>query len=173
MLLGEEIFMDYGPEWEKAWEEHVKNWKPVEGAEDYVHSSKWEETYLRTFEELETNPYPSNLQTMCIESYGRDENGDFEFVPVLRETTYRKHCDVVSRRLDENGTWLYDVDLKLDENDEDSWITVKNYDSTGVALYDIPFTTDWHLPNVFRHEIAIPDDVMPEAWKNGPPVKPF
>ena len=27
--------MDYGPEWEAAWNEHVKNWTPVEGAAGY------------------------------------------------------------------------------------------------------------------------------------------
>jgi hypothetical protein len=30
------------------------------------------------------------------------------------------------------------------------------------------FSADWHLPNAFRHIIKIPDDVMPEAWRNGP-----
>lgn len=170
---GEEIFMDYGPAWEAAWEEHVKNWKPIEGAENYVHSSEWSEPYLRTFEELESNPYPENLHTMCIESYARDENGEYTFIPVLRETTFRKHCDVMVRREDGEGGYVYDIDLKLDDSQEDSWIQVKNYDASGVALYDIPFTNDWHMPNAFRHIIAVPDDVMPPTWMNGPPKEAF
>lgn len=170
---GEEVFMDYGPEWEAAWEEHVKNWKPLEGAENYVHSTEWKEPYLRTFEELEKNPYPSNLQTMCIESFARDEDGSYMFVPVLRDTTLRKHCDVTARYDDGEGGYLYDIDLKLDEDEEESWIKVKGYDSSGVQLYDKPFTADWHMPNTFRHEMAIPDDVMPPAWENGPPEHPF
>ena len=170
---GEEVFMDYGPAWEAAWDEHVKNWKPIEGSKEYVYSKDYEIDYLRTFDELGDNPYPSNLQTMCIESYARDDKGEFIFLPVLRETTFRKHCDVMARYQDDDGGWLYDIDLKLDEEKEESWITVKGYDATGVALYDIPFTTDWHMPNVFRHEIAIPDDVMPPSWMNGPPVDPF
>ena len=27
---GEEVLVDYGTEWEAAWDEHVKTWKPVE-----------------------------------------------------------------------------------------------------------------------------------------------
>merc|ERR1712226_573657 len=29
---GEELFLDYGDEWEEAWNEHVRNWQPPEGA---------------------------------------------------------------------------------------------------------------------------------------------
>jgi hypothetical protein len=33
---GEEVFMDYGPEWEEAWEKHVTNWKPPDAMESFV-----------------------------------------------------------------------------------------------------------------------------------------
>jgi hypothetical protein len=172
-LTGEEVFMDYGPEWEAAWEEHVKNWKPIDNAETYVHSTEWTEPYLRTFEELKTNPYPDNLHTMCVESYAGGEKGGYAFTPILHETTFRKYCDVTARRADGQGGYFYDIDLKLDEDDDESWVLVKNVDATGVQLYDKPFTQDWHMPNTFRHEIAIPDDVIPPTWLNGPPEKPF
>lgn len=153
----------------------MKSWKPVEGAEEYIHSTEWKEKepLLRTTDELETNPYPENLQTMCIESFSRDDDGEFVFVPVLRETTFRKHCDVIARYQDEDGTYLYDVNLKFDEDKPETAIKIKGYDATGVDIYDKPFTADWHMPNAFRHEIAIPDDVMPEAWLNGPAPHPW
>jgi SET domain-containing protein len=28
---GEEIFLDYGDSWEKAWNEHVEKWTPAKG----------------------------------------------------------------------------------------------------------------------------------------------
>jgi SET domain len=31
----EEILIDYGPEWEAAWKEHVRNWKKPPFADDY------------------------------------------------------------------------------------------------------------------------------------------
>ena len=52
---------DYGVEWEEAWAEHVANWEPLPDAANYVHSSKWDEEFFRTEEELETDPYPDNL----------------------------------------------------------------------------------------------------------------
>jgi hypothetical protein len=33
---GEEVFMDYGTEWEEAWEKHVANWKPPDAMESFV-----------------------------------------------------------------------------------------------------------------------------------------
>mmetsp|Transcript_22413 Transcript_22413/g.32756 ORF Transcript_22413/g.32756 Transcript_22413/m.32756 type:complete len:533 (-) Transcript_22413:75-1673(-) len=33
---GEEIFIDYGTEWEEAWDEHVREWKPPKDAEGKV-----------------------------------------------------------------------------------------------------------------------------------------
>lgn len=35
-----------------------------------------------------------------------------------------------------------------------------------IIMVDVPYTTDMHLPNAFRHYIAIPDDMFPEAWKD-------
>ena len=33
---GEELFLDYGDEWEEAWQKHVQHWKPQPGSETYV-----------------------------------------------------------------------------------------------------------------------------------------
>ena len=33
-------------------------------------------------------------------------------------------------------------------------------------FWDNKMTMDFYLPNVFRHDIRIPDDIMPESWKN-------
>jgi len=33
---GEELFLDYGDEWEAAWRNHVETWTPPEGSEGYV-----------------------------------------------------------------------------------------------------------------------------------------
>jgi hypothetical protein len=184
-----QLFMDYGKEWEDEWSEHVANWEPLDEAHEYVHSSEWKEDYFRTYDELTElgNPYPSNLHTMCIESFSADENGNFYFIPILRETMERVYCDVVNRRKqpkkkranetdggdDDEYEYVYDVDLKLVAEDDDSWVQVRNYRSDGIFLYDRAFATDWHMPNVFRHEIMIPDEIMPKSWLNGPPKQPF
>ena len=115
--------MDYGQEWETAWNRHVQEWVPSTLNDDYVHSSQYNASleYFRTAEELKANPYPSNLQTMCIESYRRDpkqeqqqqqqqrnrgrskhpqsssSSSSYTFVPILRDTRRRVHCTVLDR----------------------------------------------------------------------------
>jgi len=188
---GEEVLMDYGPEWEAAWQQHVAEWTPLEGAEEYQHSSDYEWEYLKTRAELEDEPYPPNLQTMCIASYKLSEDKDdtYVFVPLLKETTYRWYCHVVDRQEvvttsddgEDTKNYTYTVELYIttvteseDEEEEPAqeeggeWITIEGYTPDAISLHDKAFSTDWHLPNAFRHPIAIPDSVMPSAWQNGP-----
>ncbi|KAL7559695.1 hypothetical protein ACA910_017598 [Epithemia clementina (nom. ined.)] len=46
------------------------------------------------------------------------------------------------------------------------WVRLVNVPPEGLGLYNLAFTNDWHMPNVFRHEIGIPNDIMPKAWLN-------
>jgi hypothetical protein len=78
------------------------------------------------------------------------------------------YCDILERYGDEEKS-LYTVSLFLDDGNT---VVVQNVPNDGVFLYDKAFSADWHLPNVFRHEIAIPDNLMPDAWMNGPPPLP-
>jgi hypothetical protein len=70
--VGEEILLDYGEDWEQAWKKHVKRWNPVKGARKYAPSYVYEDAIrtLRTFDELSTKPYPSNVFTSCFYRYG-------------------------------------------------------------------------------------------------------
>jgi len=143
-------------------------WEPIEGEYYYVHSSEWEESTYRTRLEQQSNPYPSNLHTMCHQSYTYSSDGTFQWVDVLRPLPFRVYCDVIERYGTQESP-LYTVELYL-EGDE--IVVVRNVPEDGIFLYDKAFSSDWHLPNVFRHEIGIPDDIMPKAWMNGPPPQP-
>jgi hypothetical protein len=169
----EEVYMDYGVEWEEAWSKYVAEWKPAEDAHLYMHSSDWKEELFRTEAELATNPYPPNLITMCYESYTLNSDGHYEWLPVLRAHSSRIYCNVLDRydADDENNeaaTLLYTVRMHLRGR---KTIDVQNVQKDGIFLFDKAFSQDWHLPKAFRHEIMIPDDIMPKAWLNGPPVK--
>lgn len=77
---GEEIFIHYGSAWEKAWQEHVRRWKPLPGSKDYVsandmNSNVEEHKVLRTVKEQETNPYPHSVITSCYYEYDSTEEG--------------------------------------------------------------------------------------------------
>ena len=170
-LEGEEIFLDYGPEWEAAWSEHVKNWKPPADADLYKHSSEYKLEYFLTVEELKTTPYPPNLHTMCYESYHKNRNtGTYEFLPVLRKDKHRVYCNVLMRRQEDlpagsDPEYTYTVELRTEGVDTEG-IVVHKYKSDAIFLYDRAFSSDWHLRNSFRHTIMVPDDVFPETWKN-------
>ena len=127
---GEEIFMDYGPEWEEAWKEHIDSWKPV-GPANYQHSSTWNETALRTVSEEITNPYPANLQTLCINSYTQiSQDRNFYLEPVSK-THKRVHCDVLERFpiADKPDEYTYTVRLRPNMNGEDPVVSNSGTDS--------------------------------------------
>jgi len=76
--------MDYGPLWEQAWNKHVQTFKP-RFAKDAFHSvflMNQRSTPIKTMEELQTNPYPSNIMTAC--KYFDEAHSD-KFIPFLSD----------------------------------------------------------------------------------------
>ena len=69
---GEEIFIDYGQEWEDAWHQHVQDWTAPEkggGLEDYIPVTQMNERWqLRTVSEQNEDGdfIPSNVFQACI-----------------------------------------------------------------------------------------------------------
>ena len=171
---GEEILMDYGVEWERAWEEHVAQYQPPSDADSYQHGSSYHISVFRTAKELAKNPYPSNLHTMCISSYrkvsstsavvGGSKKEHYEYVPVLKKTTDRVPCTVVSREVEDVATasYTYTVEMMLLEGN--SVIVSNVVANQGLFLYDKAFSQDWHLAQAFRHPIGIPDGILPNQW---------
>ena len=45
-------------------------------------------------------------------------------------------------------------------------VTVENVTNEGIQLVDRVRSADLHLEGAFRHEIAIPDELFPDTWKN-------
>lgn len=174
---GEEILLDYGVEWEAAWQEHVKSWKPVAGADTYVSGhnlNKDQSRPLRTEFELLKDPIP-NVELWCSNSYLSPRWKDYypsrldEFTEEVSGQTYP--CDVLRYRRDDHGNYLYTAVLWQETSDEtksSKEIIGKLVDVPRQALtyYDKPYTTDTFLPNAFRHDIRIPDDLFPLAWRN-------
>ena len=62
---------------------------------------------------------------------------------------------------------LYTVVIAADEGDDDEdKRIIKNVPRRGLQFEDIAYTNDQFLSNAFRHDIRIPDDLFPDAWKN-------
>lgn len=84
---GEEVLINYGDEWQKAWDEHVSNWEAIPPEKDYNNLTLWttpaktnsgktgytraevfnndKETPLKTMQEQITDPYPHGVPIYC------------------------------------------------------------------------------------------------------------
>ena len=178
---GEEIFLDYGDEWEAAWQKHIANWQPVPNSESYVSAAQLQAdkvTRLRTiFEEIEHPTYPDTIQTKCdtaITSYPDETIAHFYNGTVERYLWKTDlewwPCTILRYRLDERtGDYLYAVRLYAYSDDGEnvrSSTLVEDVPRHAIHFVDRPMTCDQLLPNAFRHDIRIPNDIFPVAWRN-------
>jgi len=67
----EEVFIDYGEEWEAAWSSHVNEFTPPNedsffGSYENLSAMEESEPFFRTKAELASNPYPKNIMTVCL-----------------------------------------------------------------------------------------------------------
>jgi hypothetical protein len=183
---GDELFLDYGDEWEEAWQEHVANYESVgENAERYAAGDFLNEYHpnmpIRTVEEVIFDPYPDHLQIRChpkLRYYSGTTGNAYHW----RTKDYGYPCRVTDRYLEDNQEW-YTVQLEIrpDEEDDDedddegrgnsrskgiTWIEKTDVPRSAIHFFDKPGHTDMHLPNAFRHSIGIPDYMIPDIWRN-------
>jgi hypothetical protein len=176
-----QIFIDYGRSWEEAWLEHVRSWKPPkeDGFMAVSRMNKNITAYLRTEDELETDPYPQDVRLGCfVHGFYHpckilqrlsiteadlplvDENG--EFLPGQRKPQRRPIYKVKLSKQTRDGTWEFRYKWRFSSNSVTSYVNSKQ-----IRFFPGPYNSDQHLPGTFRHRIdAIPDDEWPEAWKN-------
>jgi hypothetical protein len=175
---GEEILMDYGSEWEAAWEQHVTMWKPSTGSEDYSSAAQVNENVdliLRTASE-EPYPFQRYLELYCHQEYrllsGLPEQFDNQNGNHDDAETHR--CRVIDRFIhSKTGEYQYTAELlarykNLDERtcEEDVVEIVWAIPRDAFIFQDPHYSRDHAQPWSFRHPIMIPDHVMPPAWKN-------
>uniref|UniRef100_A0A7S1YYF1 SET domain-containing protein n=1 Tax=Ditylum brightwellii TaxID=49249 RepID=A0A7S1YYF1_9STRA len=192
---GEEIFLDYGAEWEAAWKEHVQNWTPPADSKDYVMATTFaklmEDQPIRTGGEQEEDPYPENLITACYydyeESYEQYADAEDEedhlpiFMQVWEETdllfTCHHHlrpCLILSRGEEEDGETFYTAEMfnlpdtthGTDLIPDTEHHVVTNIPRRAITFVELMYEGDQHLEGSFRHPIGFPDLIFPETWKN-------
>jgi hypothetical protein len=188
----EEVRIDYGIDWSKAWEEHVETHKEQQQQRrimksDVIKQNK--ESYIpaaaikdiRTKYEQEINPYPNDtVRIWCI--YDRsvlddhvdqktvtwnDDNDEENVDEILSTAGCLAPCDVISRL----GT-KYTIRLDPQHNDDvgiescqvtnEVWIS--HVPEGAIRILDRPYTADMFLVSAFRHEIGVPDGFYPDTW---------
>ena len=187
IMPGEEIFVNYGNEWEDAWEQHLTAWNPDPDAKTYVDASMLNKVFsgmsLLTLSEQIQTPFPRNIQTSCYYHYVPEDMGSKDmddggivtkqWVPSMEsDGSNLRSCRILHRHEHDNG--MEDYTVRVLNNDEthhsakvpdDMRLIVTNVPRDAIVFTDRMYTTDQHLSSAFRHEAMIPDDLMPEAWK--------
>lgn len=168
---GEEIFIDYGPNWEDAWELHKKSWKPPnkEGPfRNYTPVKEMAGTKFRTVDELEENPYPDNIVTGCYwyeweeEGYEPDEWGFFNAEDYINEDGGAHVASDIweCQILEELEDGYYDVRILERE------VLLTWYPKESIVFRTKGYNSDQHLQGVFRQFIEIEEDLFPDQWKD-------
>ena len=173
----EEIFLDYGDEWERAWQLHLQRWTPVDDARNYLSAGQLPVTSdsIKTVFELLSSPYPRGVSLYfskafagpnadwwthwkngTVDEYLVNKGLEFEFVEV----------DVLDRERDDDGHAWYRVYLIDEVQDPRHGKVVTGVPPEAFKFFDRAYDTDMFQPNAFRHDIRIPDHLFPELWKN-------
>ena len=177
---GEEILIDYGKDWEKAWKKHTSSWKPPANANRYVYPAEIDETVpLRTVEEQKTDPYPDNLLTMCnTPDWDREDGNHITWYESKKWAWWEMmlYCHILDRTMGENGNYEYTVSLiysnKPKDMEYDDSVPLKDLyidfavPRRAIRFLEKPFYDDEHLVTAFRHPIEFPKHLVPDAWRN-------
>ena len=179
------VFIDYGPEWEEAWDKYIEEWTPPVGSEEYLPASTLQKdisTPLRTAKEQLAEPYQDHIVFYCHYQYepGTPEGtrlwmDEWENLPM-------SPCRIISREPDvdayNNTTSYYYAVVMLDEDElEDGMVyqhkipagenhILTNVPRHAIQVRDKLYSKDEFIENSFRHEMMMPDEIFPESWRN-------
>ena len=181
------VFIDYGPEWEEAWNNYIKEWSPPAGSDDFVSATMLQKDLykpLRTATEQRDEPYPDHFVFYCHYGYepGTSEGpwmwmDEYEYLTTAPCKLISREAEVVDA--DGNGEYYYTV-VMLDEDQlEDGMIStmehnipagenhiLTNVPRWAIGVKDKLYKKDEFLEKSFRHEMLMPDEIFPESWKN-------
>jgi len=174
--LGEEVMIDYGMEWSRAWDAHVRNWHgslQANEESDILHNSpahvakEWNQNQtkpIRTVQEQKDDPYPLCIRTAC---HSQESNGTYVYTQPDFENL--RFCHVQNRVWKGNQYW-YDATMERSEFHQESVVN-DDYLVTDIPRYAIRFIvgeycSDLHFQFGFRHEIGVPHDLYPDVWLN-------
>jgi len=161
---GDEILLDYGTEWERAWQKHLNTFKEKASMKEYKPASFFNliET-IKTLDEEEINPYPNNVYTECFCYIENNSKNVISWQPT-DSYEYLYTCEVIRRKRNKNMI-LYDARIWLLDDEEHSMETlIQNIPRKAIRFNDAPYTSDIHSKQAFRHTIGIPDDIFPQPW---------
>eukprot|EP00535_Pseudo-nitzschia_heimii_P006496 CAMPEP_0197175438 /NCGR_PEP_ID=MMETSP1423-20130617/1655_1 /TAXON_ID=476441 /ORGANISM="Pseudo-nitzschia heimii, Strain UNC1101" /LENGTH=673 /DNA_ID=CAMNT_0042624601 /DNA_START=56 /DNA_END=2077 /DNA_ORIENTATION=+ len=173
---GEEVFIDYGEEWQEAWDRHVEEWnKNKEGSWPMQALDFNQEHKTKPFRTLDDEPYPDNVMVKCFLMVKKPSGGEIEIDDEGRKIRNWSEADSGKTNLVSNN--LFDCEIKSHEETSDGhsydvlWNSgksinvVKGVPHRAIVLVDRPEEGDQHIWNSFRHYVNI-GDIYPKAWQD-------
>ena len=160
--------IDYGDEWQEAWDQHVAEWQPPPKAGEYV-----EAYVLDRFKRLKTTREGSySSETKDI--FCRDE---YRMFAGFEKADFHLHsCRIADRYLHrKSGDYRYIAEIM----ERVEYVSAEGYPEVcreylREVLFDVPrdcffiedsyYSRDHAQPWSFRHDLRIPDRILPDAW---------
>ena len=177
---GEEILLDYGNAWQSAFEEHQATtnppplYKPVDWKNEHE---------LLTINDDEQ--YPGHVETVCwiadeqlpLAMFDKmQETGEpipEEWIPWLaipnRYLSNTLPCDIVGRTSD--GAF-YNVVIEevvtdqQNDHEEEIEVHIKDVPREAITIVSKPYSGAEFRRDAFRHEIQLPEEMVPEHWRD-------
>jgi hypothetical protein len=195
ILPGEEVFLDYGADWNERWHDFQLDWYPPENGTSYISAStlNLRNEWLRTEEEQASDPYPyNNVFTMCYVGRERtpvrddsldDDDDVYEWTysdGIYDDTGNLFPCQVLERDIGDQDLSevlgrresvsplevLYTVRVTEDEDESDDETYFVSVPRDAIEFFDRPYTTDLFLRKAFRHEIHLPNEMVSREWRD-------
>ncbi len=180
---GEEVTIDYGPEWATAWKDHLEQWEA--SAHEGTIGTTWPIRALDYNNLFVDKPFPINkeeypenlmLKAFLLVKKPTDEppvNEGGEKVRIWTETSKTMtsenifDCDLIEVQefTTPDGAISWNYTMRWTGKSETT--VVKNVPHKAFVFVDRPGTSDQHIGRAFRHYIGIPDEIFPQGpWRN-------
>ena len=161
---GEEIFLDYGTDWEEAYNMHVASWKSA------LMPNRQKETPATRFECCLEPAVISAEPVVDEESYHarnwhQPKNWEPEFYKIMQHNNEIRWypCKV----LKQNGDGTIKV-VAYTKGEAQASVIRKFSDLPRSALRRSvpPYSSSQHTLNAFRHFVPLPDTLVPPRWRS-------
>ena len=181
--------MHYGDAWEQKWNEYVAAWEPEPENEGYIPASVLNKQveWLRTRDELMYDPYPENVFTGCFLPRSLDSGKqrpdspkEWRYTPGLFDDAENvDECEIIARETNADPIEIdserdsyrpprvtYTVSVPRPYQPHLGPLTVTGVPRTAIVFFDRSYSNDQYQRQSFRHEIGLPDDMLPDAWRD-------
>jgi hypothetical protein len=188
---GEEIVMDYGSEWENAWNEYIatNDWTlpwPPQAKELQV---KYQSEPFPVSIRKDASPYPPTVFTACFLNFEEVEDGTPKKTEqgnkIYRWTGPSSYeafkgqelyvCDLMSRTGNDGdvSSFLYTANTRMsNEEGGEEVVRVTGIPHNAILIVNRAYESDMLNFGVFRRPITIRDEIMPQAWRNKRDILP-